>query len=190
MKRHFFIVLLTILTAPAVLTAQEAYLESGKIILDMTVAAGMPAAAVTGTPKYAGSYSPSNSAWLINATDNLSAGSINALVYQKLEIAPQDLGTSGLGTGTMTMQWDAAFTACKSLNHNGIGWRLPTQRESQMMWIFRDAINDFSTTFSATTYWNSTEYTPTDVWPVNFDNGDTYFYNKTTNYRVRCVREL
>ena len=199
MKQILFIALIAVLFTPVGMIAQEAYMESGKIILDMTVAADMPADAVTGTPKYDATYMLSNTPVNSDETmaDNLYNGLINARVYEKLEVAPQDLGTSGLNAGTMNMQWAAAFTACKGLDHNGYGWRLPTQRELMMIWIFKDAINALNssgTSFDTSIYWSSTE----DVadpskggWGVDFYRGGyTNTYAKNGSVRVRCVREV
>ena len=198
-KRTLFILLTVVLLAPAGLLAQKIYKtgtgSTAQIVLDMTNTGegiGLPAGSVTATKKYTGSYSPSTSAWLINATDNMANGSINATVYRKLEIAPRDLGTSGLGSGTMIMQWPAAFSACKGLNYNGSGWRLPTQRELMLMWIFRTKINDLSGTafLSSTHYWAATENSATNVWYITFTPGYTNTVFKTNNNRARCVREL
>ena len=198
MKRQLFIVLLAILIVPSGLTAQKVYKDGlGRVILDSSQTGegiGLPAGAVTSTSKTAvyALYTPDNFLWLINATDNLSTGTINATVYEKLEIAPQDLGTSGLGTGTMTMNWSAAFTACKGLNHNGTGWRLPTQRELLLIWIFKSVIDSFPgmTAFAANSYWSATEQSATHAYPVNFLNGNMYQSPKTSPARVRCVREI
>ena len=196
MKKILFILLTVVLYAPVGLTAQKMYMQSGKIVLDMTNTGegiGLPAEAVTSTPKYFGVTAVDNSNWLINATDNLPTGTINATMYEKLEIAPQDLGTSGLGAGAMTMLWDAAFNDCINCTYDGGGWRLPTQRELLMMWIFRTKINDFSgTSFGAGYYWSATEGDADYAWSVNFNNGATNInYSKSYySYRVRCVREL
>ena len=202
MKRQLFILLIATLLAPAGLMAQKMYKTgtggTAQIILDMTNTGegiGMPATAVTSTPKYDAAYmatpgnTPVNSASTM--ANNLESGSINATVYEKLEIAPQDLGTSGLGAGTMTRNWATAFTACQGLNHNGTGWRLPTQRELIMMWIFSTKINNMvGSTFTATIYWCATENASSSAWHVNFGNGITDNNTKSFTYRLRCVREL
>ena len=164
-----------------------------KIILDMTVAAGMPAGAVTSTPKYNAAYLLANPPMSLGImADNLHTGAINATVYQKLEIAPQDLGTSGLNSGTMTMHWVTAFSECKNLNHNGTGWRLPTQRELLMMWIFRTKINDLSgTPFVATYYWSATQIDNASSWILFFATGAMFdVLREDLLNRTRCVREL
>ena len=202
MKRILFITLVIALMAPTGLMAQKVYMESGKLILDMTVAAGMPAGAVTNVAKFPGSaasYSPSTSSAIAN---NLPNGSINATVYQKLEIAPLNVNASGvLASGDHYLTWVVAFTNCKNLTHNGVsGWRLPTQRELFMMQIFKPAIEAlFGAQFGDFNHWSATEGTGTTAWSVNLrksstygsGNGTTSVSNKgsTTNI-VRCVREI
>ena len=195
MKRTLFIALIAALTAPVGLIAQEVYMESGKIIFDMTAAAGMPADAVTNTPKYDATYMGSNTPKVGSImANNLHSGWINATVYEKLEIAPQDINTSAVigGTGTFTMNWVTAFTNCQSSTYNGGGWRLPTQRELQMIWIFKVAINDLSTTPLTTNgYWSATEYANNEACYVLASNGTTGNNSKGySNYSTRCVREV
>ena len=196
-KRVLFTLLIAALMAPAGLMAQRLYKDgSGRIILDMTVAAGMPADAVTNVAKYDATYmsgkTPANSSTL---ADNTHTGSINATVYEKLEIAPQDMagsdGSPALAATGTTMRWVSAFNRCRNLPYDGGGWRLPTQRELQMMWIFKQGIENFGSVFNSTNYyWCATEAISVDAWYVSFGNGVTSGNVKTTNTRVRCVREV
>ena len=195
MKRLLFILFIAGLMFPAGLIAQKVYKDaSNRVILDSSATGegiGLPAGAVTSTKKYVGVNSaPASGTWLDQAT-NQSTGSINATVYQKLEIATKDLGTSGLGSGTMTMTWQNAYNACKGLSPANT-WRLPTQRELMLIWIFKDAIESFTeiTNFDTGYYWSSTENTADLAWYVSFSNGRMSNGYKTGSYRVRCVREL
>ena len=206
MKQKLLTILLAILIAPIGLTAQEVYMESGKVILDMSDTGegiGLPAGAVIATPKYVGKdTAPASGTLLFGAGDvtNLVTGSINATVYRKLEIAPRDMGTSGVlvasGTGD-GMSWTNGFNRCKSLSYNGITankWRLPTQRELTLIWIFKTAIDDLiggSTTFIGNLYWTSNENDASNVWHVDFSTGVVWYNPKSyTSNRVRCVREI
>ena len=205
MRHFFFMVLLAgLMITPVGLMAQEVYKQAKSgalggysVILDMTETTGMPAGAVTNVKKYIGSYTASNENWLINATDNLHDGSINATLYQKLEIAPKDMNTSANidGTGTLAMSWNDAYNHCKSSTYNGGGWRLPTQRELMMIWTFKPALESIfggigGTMFDTGIYWGATECIVYNAWNVNFSSGYTDNYTKTVNFRVRCVREL
>ena len=199
MKRTLFIALIAALMVPAGLTAQEVYMESGQIILDMTVAAGMPAGAITNISKTEvyNSYDAINyNSWLINSADNSHSGYLGATVYEKLEIAPQDMAGDDFSptlsaTGT-AIRWVSAFNRCKGLTHGGnTDWRLPTQRELQMIWIFKDAFENLGLTFSSTTeYWSVTEVQGMSVRIVSFDNGGTGVNIKQNYFNARCVREI
>ena len=209
MRQFFFTALLAgLIVAPAGLSAQEVYKEANasalggyRVILDLTVKAGMPAGAVTGTKKYTDISTASNSTWLINPTDNSTwlinseNGSINATMYEKLEIAPGDLNNDAtFGAGT-AMDWANAYNRCKNSTYDGGGWRLPTQRELMMMWIFRLALNGAfneigGLVFVSNYYWSATENYTHHAWCVHFDVGGTYTNGKTRNNQVRCVREL
>ncbi|MFV0580596.1 MAG: DUF1566 domain-containing protein [Parabacteroides gordonii] len=98
-----------------------------------------------------------------------------------------------------TTDWTTAYNQCKSYNGEGGSagqWRLPTQRELQMIWILhpqligKGSFNAYSTGY----YWSSTEYGgsyPNQAWPVDFTNGYTANgVNKTNTYSVRCIRDL
>lgn len=194
MKRLMLVMVFAGLMFPAGLMAQKVYKDAGnRVILDLTAAAGMPAKAVTNTAKK-WTDTPSNTTGPM--TDNGEKGSINATVFQKLEIAPHCLtgdGTIGSAGGVFT--WADAFNYCKNVNHNGTGWRLPTQRELQLMYIFRPALESVltgigGTVFSAAYYWSATEFTAYYARYVSFSTGVTSATYKSDTYRVRCVREV
>lgn len=75
------------------------------------------------------------------------------------------------------------------------GWRLPTQRELQLMWLLHEAINQaFLPTYwkrnlLSGTYWSSTEEDATRAWYFNFDGPGSAGNVKETRYKVRCVRD-
>ena len=197
MKKIIFIVLLVGLMTPAGLKAQQLYKVGSKIILDMTEAVGMPAGSVTNVPKYTAAYmsgkTPSNTSGPM--TDNAGAGTINAYVYEKLEIAPYDLNTSAQisATGPYGMTWVDAFTGCRSATYDGGGWRLPTQRELQMIFIFNIGIEDFSSVaFDSEMYWAANEefgiYAYYVYLAVGIGTGRIVL--KVNSFRTRCVREV
>lgn len=81
-----------------------------------------------------------------------------------------------------TMEWEPAKTKCPS------GWRLPTQEELMLMWVYKNGYSSF-TNFS---YWSSTEssYDPGHAFSVDFSNGYTTISNGyNTDLYVRCVRD-
>ena len=177
---------------PAGAMAQQVSKDGVKIILDLTETMGMPADAITAVSKTAVFSSvtpdPNNTSHPDNETD----GPINATVYEKLEIAPGDLETNGNMSGSwIYMTWEDAFNGCKNSTFDGGRWRLPTQRELMLMWIFRGPIDTLSgsTSFSSFYYWSSTENYGTYAWIVYFGIGDTFLAGKTNTSLVRCVRE-
>ena len=181
-----YLVVGAMLLAPAGLTAQEVYIEDGKIIFDMTVAAGMPDGAQTSTSK--GTHGA-----------GLNTSAANWFVYEKLEIAPQDMTDSGagFGTGSVLINWTTANARCQGLTHNGnSNWRIPTLRELTMIWIFRDAIETFSgNTFSSGSneyYWSATPREINTTFHIAFATGymNVSFNSSGNVHYARCVREV
>jgi hypothetical protein len=202
--KKIFVILLAGLLVPAGMQAQKVYEENGKVILDLTKEAGMPEGAITATSKtdLYNNATPNPNGGPI--TNNIESGTnaINNTVFQKLEIAPHNvnaaMGTMG-ATPVYTADWVAAFNACKNSTHNGDNdWRLPTQRELILIWIFKEALEDIfsnlnpiGSVFSSANYWSATESNASSSWYVTVGSGFTYYNSKTTDtYRVRCVREV
>jgi hypothetical protein len=204
------------LLVSAGLQAQRVYIEKDdqgnkkRVILDLTEAAGMPAGAITSDSKTVmfnnliaqhGVPSSTNVFW---HRDNQTSADINKTVFEKLEVAPKDMNSARVigGTGTMTMSWVAAFNGCINSDYDSGGWRLPTQRELQMMWIFKEALNPALSELSpsgtgaallSASYRGATEHGATTAWHVNFGTGfmnNDILYNKSNSTRVRCVREV
>lgn len=75
-------------------------------------------------------------------------------------------------------------------------WRLPTQRELQLIWLLRDAITqaytlinkDHVNRFSGN-YWSSTENTESSAWFLNFNSLQCNTDSKLKTYKVRCVAD-
>jgi hypothetical protein len=219
MKKIVVIVFAGLLVS-AGLQAQRVYIETDgqgnkkRVILDLTEAAGMPAGAITSDSKTVmfnnliaqhGAPSATDKLWHSdNQESSTVKGEINATVFEKLEVAPKDMNKAGEigGTGTMTMNWVEAFNGCIDSDYDNGGWRLPTQRELQMMCIFKGALDTaFSKlspsgtgiallSSSSAYYWGATEYNTALAYYVTFGSGYTEATTKPTSYRVRCVREL
>ncbi len=104
----------------------------------------------------------------------------------------------GSTTGTLTMDWQAAGTACSDLNSTNTGagyanrtdWRLPSVQELHTIvnygnYVYIDAL---IFPISGTDTWTATEAdgTSTYAWSVNF-NGGLRSRLKTNTFGVRCV---
>lgn len=198
MKKLTLIILLTGLFSSVGGYAQKVYKDGEKVVLDLTVESGMPAGSVTDKKKPTWDTA-SDDKYLVSGeyTD-----AENAKAYHKLEIAPYNINTAKeiTGSGTKTMPWVAAYNVCKDTDYSGGGWRLPTQRELMLMYIFREALNDFcSENFvgNNSEYWSVTESmsyvvpNPIDkAWTVRFNFGNVYVEEKTNSFSARCVREV
>jgi hypothetical protein len=209
MKKIVMIVFAGLLVS-AGLHAQKVCIENGKVILDLREAAGMPTDVVTNVSKTArfkelmnpvlGVGAPLEEVlWHIDNQESSSVkGEINATVFEKLEVAPKDMNKAGVigGTAPMTMDWPTAFNGCINSTYDNGGWRLPTQRELQMIWIFNDALTIALPAVSGAAllsvgYRSATEFTASSAWYVDFGIGNTNHLNdKTFPYLVRCVREV
>lgn len=135
------------------------------------------------------SQTPSNDA-LLGVGIDVSGynGTWNAKMSPKFQIMRSDLSS--------TSDWTTVWKSCKSYSGEGGGagqWRLPTERELQMIWILHPQLRQISgfNAFAASTYYSATENSATDEWRVNFSNGQSSSpsYKKTATY-ARCVRDL
>ena len=109
------------------------------------------------------------------------------------------------GTDCENTAGDTAQTYCETLTDGGYDWRLPTIEELEeevtkcggVLNSFYENINNTayqdcyeSKGFTSDYCWSSTtnaSYTD-DAWSVNFNDGNTSYYNKYGSGYVRCVR--
>ena len=140
---------------------------------------------------------------------------VNDRIPMRFIVAPTDVpndntwmeaeGVAASNNGNL----DATFSETNGsgcLNYkNGVGsgrtWRLPTQRELQLMWIFRVPIGfiypnvsgQSNPMGSASTkkYWAATEQSTTEAWYFDFtENSPACSWQaKNTSLRVRCVSD-
>lgn len=125
----------------------------------------------------------SNSTLGSNSSSNLSSQQINTTIYPVLELFQSD--------NQVGSTWFSAVTYCEKLKVDGGSWRLPTQRELTLFWLFQSHLNS-SSTFSPLLghYWSSTESSATGSWSILFPLGENYPSNKIKQCRVRCVRDV
>ncbi len=96
---------------------------------------------------------------------------------------------------SVTKNWQGAIKHCEALSFAGYDdWRLPKRLELLSITDkskvkpaikagFVNVVSDF--------YWSSSPYVSDAHFAgcVYFDDGDDYFYSKSNEYYVRCVRE-
>lgn len=171
--------------------AQKVYKDatSGIIILDCGPDSGFPQTMVE---KQMGQKVITPSDTQLSSENNTFSGSINRTVYIKLEIAGSDETN---GTGGTDFTWAGAYQAC--LNKNTAsqqqGWRPPTIREQQLIWIFKTAIKALGAEIPKSHHWSATESNATTGLCTNMDyafSGDRLKTNNGGDCPVRCVREI
>ncbi len=112
----------------------------------------------------------------------------------------------GIGPGKGAYTLPADPTGCAA--YQGIGgndpkgsWRLPTQRESQVMFTIIEQAMELSATYSLDVaivsgdYWTSTEFfaastSPWKAWANNSISGSVTHLDKTTGCYARCIRDI
>lgn len=175
------IVVCVVTSLPAVYAQKVVVVDGAKVIIDCT---GMPAGAVTAAPKARTTTGTNTTPAGAGLTDIASEES-NEQLYQRFEVSKVDNST-----GTT---WKEAVDLCNGLTQNGTtGWRLPTLREIQLMWILKPALEKQAgfATFNATEYWNASHSSGSTCWYVNLGTGITRTISKTKSFRVRCIRDI
>lgn len=123
---------------------------------------------------------PSGSWTTLSLNDSYSENHIINNLRKRFEVANSN--------ETATMTWANAKAIC---NAKGAGWRLPTQKELQLMWILNDLIKAVGgNQLINTVYWSNTLYSSlvTSSWGVELKKTDPYDQN--SRYSARCVREF
>lgn len=146
-----------------------------------------------------------------HAKGNGSNTNVNDKLPFRFIIAPTEIsGTnywaaamgfhSGTGGDNDNLNANGAFApdfngGCKGYSTTEFpsGWRLPTQREMMLLWLFRDAINMIysGAALTANRYWSATEKTASQAWYMDFSatSPQSGAASKTSGYKVRCVRD-
>lgn len=134
---------------------------------------------------------------------------VNDKIPMRFIVAPTDVanvswsqaaGATG-GNGNLNADFTAsADTGCRNYGKtsNGAGrtWRVPTQRELQLMWLFREPVGIIypaaqMESTSTKNYWASTEKDADNAWFFDFKQGvpHCFWQPKTTLCNVRCVSD-
>lgn len=151
----------------------------------------------------------SNNGSTIRHTSSDAIGSninVNDKVPFRFIIAPADGGSGatstwaaamGLNTSAnsnLTPDGVAASTGCADYTTTEFpfGWRLPTQREMMLMWLFKEGINTIypDALLTEDKYWTSTEQDAGNAWYLDFTEApESKSSGKTSTYKYRCVRD-
>ena len=137
------------------------------------------------------------------AKGNGSNISVNDKVPFRFIIAPADgtavtwavaMGINTSANANLSPDGTGAGTGCASYSTTEFpsGWRLPTQREMMIIWLFREGINMiYSTAQLSGQYWNATEDEATRAGYLDFSTTapQATVETKTTTYKYRCVRD-
>ncbi len=81
------------------------------------------------------------------------------------------------------LDWPTAIAAAGAY---GMGWRLPTMNELNLLYQQKTLVGGFTTDY----YWSSQEDGNSVAWYVYFTNGEQNYNFKNTAFRVRAVRSF
>ncbi len=129
---------------------------------------------------------------------------VNNKVPFRFIIAPRD-GGSGTWAVAMGLKSDAnsdlgevtpgMTSGCAAFGTTEFrsGWRMPTQREMMLMWLFREGIDVIykDTPLDGVVYWTATESDKNQAWMLNFSSlaPESKISGKSVSYKYRCVRD-
>lgn len=136
--------------------------------------------------------------------------SVNDKIPLRFIVAPTDIGpvswiaATGVTDGDNNLNTDfttQSNTGCRNYGTTTEGanrkWRVPTQRELQLMWLFREVIPQVYTgapmedTTQSKRYWAATEQDATNAWYFDFKKNypECSWQLKTSTGYVRCVSD-
>lgn len=142
--------------------------------------------------------------------------SVNDRVAARFIIAPADhsnvnirwefaSGVEVAGNDNLNADFmNLANRGCRDYSFGGRKWRVPTQRELQLMWVLREGIRRAysgvagavdmvsSTTGSGGKYWSATEKSATEAWVFDFSSVYPQSFTQLKSSggtRVRCVSD-
>ena len=130
----------------------------------------------------------------IVATEDIGNNNVNWMKMQGVNDGGQDKNPDFATTANTGCRWYGTTGAPGA----GRTWRVPTQRELQLMWMFREAIGiiypaaPMEETGRTKKYWASTEEGTDQAWYFDFVPGKPHCDTQaksTTNGMVRCVSD-
>ena len=193
--------------------AQRVYVDAtGNAVIDCS---GMPEGSVKSASELSASKTVGGRvrrhrqvnqiATYITGTHGTTALYVNAKVSRKFIVAPADL--AGRMTWAVASGWDTAANSekhgntgpansgCATYSVNGLGvggWRLPTQRELEIIYAHKGQLEKVGgfTKFTSYVSWSATEHSGGYSWDVYFDDGMVNAYGKERRTDIRCVWDL
>lgn len=187
MKRNLT---LTLFVAGCLMTvgcyAQKVIVKDNKVIIDASALRN-----ITTVKKAAGT---DGTTWTkgTNNASNIGSQVSNEKVYYKFEVSKVD-NTNDKSDYLDRVEWVGAVNLCKDLNLDGTGWRLPTQRELQLIYILRQEVHaQIGFQKLESFYWSATESESSEreAWLLINELLYSYAHSKHQPHRVRCIREL
>lgn len=130
----------------------------------------------------------------------LADGSTSNSADTRYWAAAMGFNTGAEGANTnLNPGWESSYVKTGCLDYSTAefpsGWRLPTQRELMLMWLFRDAITAIYPSGQMTntrSYWSATEKDATNAWLLEYNATSPQFKpvsKVTSNIHYRCVRD-
>ena len=115
-----------------------------------------------------------------NNASNIGSKVSNEKVYYKFEVTRLNVGSN--------VSWVSAVSECQK---RGAGWRLPTQREWQLMCMLRSELKALGGGFGDFSHanWAATEFDAGKSWAIN-NTGTTAPASKYDRNYVRCIKDL
>lgn len=157
----------------------------------------------TGGVKEAAILTSTQTTWL-NTTNTSTTVYNEQSDYNKvpsnLQVALVDCNTTNssmASDGTNGYTWESAYTACKAYSESGAGagsWRVPTQRELLLVYLFSNKLQKPLTLGSVVAYWSGTESSGASdkacylLYANKTLSG--YLNPKGIHSYVRCVRDV
>lgn len=178
------------------LSAQTVITVSGYPVIDLStlhpLGAVLSYEAASARRTLMNQQTPSNSAYLsVGEKVSDDKGTWNAQMSGKFQVMRANHSEAPI-------DWASAYNLCKNYKGEGGGagqWRLPTSRELMMTWVLHPQLigkGGFTAFLANNGYWSLTEFETEGAYFLNTSTASrSYgFENKTTNYSVRCVRDL
>ena len=143
---------------------------------------------------YGGSVGPFHDNWTAATMPAHNETSGDNALAAKFEVASEDCNSTN-----DTYMWVDALSACAAYTQTGTtheqtagNWRLPTQKELQLICSKESELTGVGSFVARSGYWSATGYSSGsgNAWAVSSSDGYPISYNKNNYFYVRCVRDI